>query len=235
MRVFISYAHQDEAFVNRLRNDLLAQKIDVYLATDRLAPGDSWVDVVSNAISRSDVVLVAISASGADSSAVSLELAVALSQKKSGKRVIPLLIDPNAQPPFFLKEILYLDMSSEEKYERNLNLLVRTILAPGPGLAEVLSSAAKSELLGQQMELLDAERMLWESNRARMLHALGVAIFTALAILIASLAVFGVLGTRLPRFSLGVLAGGVIGYLSKDMYSLFRTWFESGIGRRREG
>src|SRR5450755_4540204 len=101
MRVFISYAHQDEAFVNRLRNDLLAQKIDVYLATDRLAPGDSWVDVVSNAISRSDVVLVAISASGADSSAVSLELAVALSQKKSGKRVIPLLIDPNAQPPFF--------------------------------------------------------------------------------------------------------------------------------------
>jgi TIR domain-containing protein len=237
MRVFISYAHQDERFVKQLQRDLQARGIDTFATGDQIAPGSSWVGVVSAAIETSDVVLVAISKNSARSGALSVELAFALSQKatEAGKRVIPLLVEPDAQPPFFLREAVYVDLSSEQKYAPGLDRLVEAILHPGPDSAGKSSRETKEELLGQQMELLERERKLWEMYRSRMMVSLRAAISAAATILLFSLLFVGVLWPKLPKAVVGVLAGGVVGYLSRDLQSLLRSWARQVFRPRREG
>lgn len=132
MNVFISHSHKDKEIVRRLANDLRKYDLDIWLDEDFISPGDLWTDKINDSLDKSDVILVIMSHNTAESRYQTSEIAFAIaSQRKNpAKRVIPVLIDKRAEVPFFLKDILYCDLSSKDKYEQNLESLVQTLLKP---------------------------------------------------------------------------------------------------------
>ena len=77
MDVFLSYARKDLAFVDRLVPDLESRGHVVWRDVSDLAGGDTWRAGISEAIRRSDVVIVVVSPDSARSRNVAKELSVA--------------------------------------------------------------------------------------------------------------------------------------------------------------
>ena len=62
LRVFISYSHADGDFVARLRTDLEARGVDVWLDAKSILVGDSISDAVERALTSAGFVCLVLSA-----------------------------------------------------------------------------------------------------------------------------------------------------------------------------
>lgn len=81
--IFISYSHEDEAVVSRLRSDLLNSGINIWIDKIGLTPGTpDWDDALRNAINRAVAVLLIASPSSRRSLYVRDEIALARAGKK---------------------------------------------------------------------------------------------------------------------------------------------------------
>jgi hypothetical protein len=99
--LFISYAHRDGSeTAQRLRNDLLASGYKVWLDTARLKGGASWSTAIEQAVDGADVLLALLSAGSYASDVCRGEQLRAL---RLGRRVIPLLLQEDADRPVFLE------------------------------------------------------------------------------------------------------------------------------------
>jgi TIR domain len=130
-RVFISASAEDRPFVERLKRDLAAAGVETDTA-DFIQPGESIANGVTQGIERADNVIAVISNSSAKSSWVSTEIALALAQQQRDghTRLLPVLADANAPQPMFLRDLLYLDMSSRERCESAIPRLISSITHP---------------------------------------------------------------------------------------------------------
>lgn len=124
-RIFISYAREDarETAV-RLRDDLAAAGHDAWLDLTEIAVGASWSRDIEEAIEDSDILLALLSIGSYISDICRAEQLRAL---RKGKRVIPLLIQSDADRPIHLENLNYIDFCDEARYDDLLGDLLTYI------------------------------------------------------------------------------------------------------------
>lgn len=107
-RVFISYSHNDGKFVTRLKNELEARGIRIYIDTERLCFGENLDHFISKSVRATDFTISVISQSSLLSFWVIMEALETLASEKLRKKtkLIAIYIDKSFLRPGFLDEIV---------------------------------------------------------------------------------------------------------------------------------
>ncbi|GLY50190.1 toll/interleukin-1 receptor domain-containing protein [Lentzea sp. NBRC 102530] len=87
--VFLSYSRSDRGLANRVREDLIAQGVDVW-SDRRLGLGGSWLSAISTAIDEAQAVVVLATPAALASQWVMREVEAA---RTLGRRIVPVLAD----------------------------------------------------------------------------------------------------------------------------------------------
>jgi len=174
MNIFISHSHSDKATVLKIAEDLKRHGITTWLDEELITPGDNWLDKISRAVENSDAILVIISRNTGQSRWQTSEIAFAVSAQRQNttKKVIPILIDKEAEVPFFLKDRSYCDLSSKDAYARNFDQLIKALQKPieAPEDIEqaektkIESIRVQKEFLESDVKELDRKKALWSSS-----------------------------------------------------------------------
>ena len=107
--IFISYARKDgRRLANQLHASLRAVGHGVWLDTSDIAGGTVWSREIEQAIDECDVALVLLSHSSYTSGVCRGEQLRAL---RKDKRVVPLLVQADADRPVYLEHLDFLDFS----------------------------------------------------------------------------------------------------------------------------
>jgi hypothetical protein len=123
--IFISYARRDgRDLALRLHADLQAADHTVWLDTSDIGGGASWSAEIECAIERCDVTLALLSAGSYESEICRAEHLRAL---RKDKRVIPLLVQPDAERPLYFEHLNYRDFSDAAAYGDMLQTLLNDI------------------------------------------------------------------------------------------------------------
>lgn len=188
MKIFISHSHKDKEFVRRLADDLSKEGFDVWLDEDLISPGEQWTDKINEAIENSDVVLIIISSNTSESRFQASEIAFAISsqRKHPSKRIVPVLTEKNAELPFFLRNVVYCDLSSKDKYESNFKSLVRALSEPsgpakdlrGSDLRRIETIKAEKQMLQHEKNIFYKNKVIWTSTVLGMLASVIAALVT---------------------------------------------------------
>ena len=160
IKVFLSYARSDAAMVDRIATDLKAEGVEVWLDRDQLTPGQSWVEQIEGAITRSDFLLFFISRSSLNSKWAIREYEAAFTSLKrsGGSRIIPILLEEGPQLPASLASIQYADFT--KSHYAGMRDLIRALRkAPsGPKPNEIVNAADFArEVAGEVAKLLGLE------------------------------------------------------------------------------
>ncbi len=114
-RIFISYAREDSSVLAfRLRNDLNDAGQDAWLDTAEIGAGAAWAQDIEAAIENCDIVLTLFSHASYVSPTCRAEQSRAL---RKHKRIIPILVQPDADRPLELETYNYIDFADLSRYE----------------------------------------------------------------------------------------------------------------------
>lgn len=196
---FVISAAKDDEVVRKLRHDLDFRGVPTESAEDIVRPGADFAVAIQRSIRQARVVLVVLSRTAADRAWVATETSFAVSGQMlgAGKVVIPVIIEPGAELPFFIKHLQYVDLSTPERYDRGLSQLVDAVRS---GQRDVERPEKRQEA---RRELLLAEREAFEIQRSAQ-----VAVRLERSVLLTSaLATF--LGAVVSVFS-GLVAAGAL-------------------------
>jgi len=91
---FLSHAHLDKSFADRLADTLAAHRIEVWYSVRKIVGGQQWHDEVGEALGRCDWFLLALSTSAVNSHWVKHELLYALNERRFAGRITPLILRP---------------------------------------------------------------------------------------------------------------------------------------------
>lgn len=89
--VFISHSHQDSQWARQLAQGLQDRGVSVWLAEDRISPGEEWGRKIREGLHKSSRIVFLVGAGASKSNALGLELGMALGE---GKLIIP-VVDPD--------------------------------------------------------------------------------------------------------------------------------------------
>ena len=95
-RAFLSYSHDDEAFVAELEKQLPALGWDVWRDAQNLRPGDLWPRKLGDAIAASEAFVLVWSAHAARSGVIEHEWTIAVAKKRP---ICILALDREPLPP----------------------------------------------------------------------------------------------------------------------------------------
>jgi hypothetical protein len=117
-KVFISYNHNDLAFVKRLKNDLEQAGIQLIIDIESMKFGDDIKEFIEYSVQTSDITLSVISKKSLASPWVMLETLETFQQEDYMKtmRYIPVIIDHNFQSPDFALQLI-------ANIEKNIDLI----------------------------------------------------------------------------------------------------------------
>ncbi|MEU7693588.1 toll/interleukin-1 receptor domain-containing protein [Microbispora hainanensis] len=123
MPIFISYSRRDSDFVDRLANQLVQHKVNIWLDRWEIHVGDSLMSRVQDAISGASALLVILSRSSVESAWCEKEINGGLIRELEERRTIllPVLIE-DCRVPIFLREKAYAD------FRGDFDMGLRTIL-----------------------------------------------------------------------------------------------------------
>lgn len=129
MRVFLSHSNEDNDIAQKVRNYLVHQDLDVFDDKSDIATGSNLKASINQAISDSNAVIFFVSKNSEKSQLVQHEISLAVSNRLKGKNVklIPLVLDANAEIPFFLKDYMYLDLSTQSDFDKSMKKLIEGI------------------------------------------------------------------------------------------------------------
>jgi len=105
MQVFISHSQKDRKLAKELSARLSAAGVMVWLADERVLPGDNLPLEVGKALQRSDAMVVLLSPDAVESRDVRSEIAYALSSPKFEGRVVPVIVKPTKTIPWLLQTL----------------------------------------------------------------------------------------------------------------------------------
>jgi hypothetical protein len=142
MKIFISYAREDgREMALRLHHDLRNIGYDTWLDLSEIEAGASWSLDIEKAIESSDLALALLSTGSYVSQICRAEQLRAL---RKGKRVIPLLIQPDAEPPLHLEHLNFIDFSDNARYDEMFRDLLSDITSSQAfRLAERIQESAR--------------------------------------------------------------------------------------------
>jgi hypothetical protein len=117
--IFLSHSSKDKFFVRELAERLRGYGVKVWLDEAEIKVGESLSTKIGKAIDENDYVGVVLSQNSINSEWVQRELQVAIHKEFSKKQVVvlPMLLEKVEIPPF-LRDKLYADFTSPEKYEQ---------------------------------------------------------------------------------------------------------------------
>lgn len=120
--VFISHAHQDSDFAQRLAADLRDAGLRVWVAPDSIRPGEKWVEAINRGLDESGVLLAIMSPSAVASRWVQAEIAAAIELESKGSlRFVPVEFAPASLPVLWQA---YQAVSFRRDYNEGLSTLV---------------------------------------------------------------------------------------------------------------
>lgn len=113
MPIFISYSHEDSAFVDTLARNLVNKRHNVWLDRWELGVGDSLTQTIQTALTSASAILIILSKTSVASDWCKRELTAGLVRELEEKKtiVMPCVID-DCDIPLFLKDKLYADFRS---------------------------------------------------------------------------------------------------------------------------
>jgi hypothetical protein len=126
--IFLSHSSRDKFFVRKLAERLRSAGIRVWLDEAEINIGDSLTEKIGRAIDEMDFVGVVLSNNSVNSGWVQRELQIAIQRELATKRVVvlPLLIEP-VEMPHFLKDKLYADFTTPERFEETFPKLLKAL------------------------------------------------------------------------------------------------------------
>ncbi len=139
-KVFISYAHADQAAAQRVARQLGAAGLDVWFDRDKLQPGDNWALALGRAIADSDALVVLLSPDALASEWVQREIEYALTEQRYKNRVVPVVVRPTRNVPWILRNFQMLDFRTEE----DLGGKIATLIGAKPAAHGARRRAAKT-------------------------------------------------------------------------------------------
>jgi hypothetical protein len=126
--VFISYNHNDKLKAAFLAKYFRKLGVTVWLDETDLKIGYSLIEEIAQAIHRTDYVIALLSRHSAQSNWVKKELSLAMTKEIEGKSVIvlPVKLD-DCEIPLFLRDKLYADLSSIQRFMSELGRIARAL------------------------------------------------------------------------------------------------------------
>ena len=177
LSVFVSHASKDARIASRVAMGLKAFDYDTWYDDWELLPGDSIVERIEGAISKTDVLLVLLSKSSVGSRWVRRELSAGLVRQLSGKGVlvIPVVVE-DCDIPDLLADTKYVDLRGD--FERGFRQLADALaVRRGRVISPLLWCGFASPASPRQMRLPDGgrfTRLRGRSSRNVRAIALGV-------------------------------------------------------------
>jgi WD40 repeat protein len=148
-RIFLSYAHSDQSFVDRLASDLRTLGIGVWVDTWELKAGDSLIEKIEQGVSAVDFVIPVVSSASARSNWVQREIKMASMRAATEGRglIVPVRIDDTPLPAP-IKGLLYADFTD---YTAGLKALLATIYPYGIVRSQVRQIVRDAQQIGHQV------------------------------------------------------------------------------------
>jgi hypothetical protein len=150
-QVFISHAHQDAAFAQRLAADMKAHSYTAWMAPDNIRPGEKWGEAIERGLQESGIFVVVITPQGVASHWVQTEtyLAIELEHKRL-VRFVPLQVESAPAPLIWTA---YQRVPFRSSYEQGLRQLLQRLdsdeSASLPATASTEVKPGASQSLGQ--------------------------------------------------------------------------------------
>ncbi len=141
MQIFVSYSRIDKAFAQRLADDLTKNGCRVWLDLKNIASGANWDLEVQRGLDSSDTMLVLLTPTASASQNVADEWNYFA---EKGKRIIPLMIQPN-EVPFRLSRRQRVDFIQD--YDQGLAALLRALNEPAQSSGNAISTDTVSKPL----------------------------------------------------------------------------------------
>lgn len=159
MNVFLSRASVDEKLAEQVREGLESRGLKVW-SDQSIAPGEVWGGSIDAALEDADSFVFLLGSGSSPGPWTSLELGKALA---SGKRVVPVLVEPDAEVPAMLQGYQYLDLSDPAARDRGIGRLSKALEGPGPQ-----QSAADAVQIVKEATARLADSRMAEAQRTRM-------------------------------------------------------------------
>lgn len=194
MKVFLSYSSDDHKVAQKVRNFLVHHNVEVFDDKSDIATGANLTASINEAINNSDAVLFFISKSSDKSQWMQQEMSIAVSNKFQGKEIklIPIVIEKNAEVPFFLKDYVYLDISGTSNFEKAMARLLKGLSSSQNTsieqdlAAKVLNIEIEKELL----KLKSLEHEEYKKFKTRQMFFVSM-IVTLISAIVASVGLLG--------------------------------------------
>ena len=124
-QIFISHAHQDATFAQRLANDLRRQNYAVWIAPDSIPLGERWVEAINRALQESGIFLLVSTPAAVESEWVQDETNYAVEvTTKRHMRFIKLALEEADEPPLWT---VRQHVSFQNDYETALKQLLQAL------------------------------------------------------------------------------------------------------------
>lgn len=135
-QVFLSHAHQDNAFAHRLAGDLRERGYSVWIAPESIRPGERWVDAINRGLKESGIFLLVSTPSAVDSQWVQDETsyAIELAAKEKIRFIRLNVTDAEVPPMWSVRQYI-----SFGNYASGLANLERALETPGAAPASSLA------------------------------------------------------------------------------------------------
>ncbi len=160
--IFLSHSSKDKFFVRELAEHLKEYGVKVWLDEAEIKIGESLTEKVGRAIDETDYVGVVLSKNSINSEWVQKELQVAMQKELSEKKVVilPMLLEHVEMPPF-LRDKLYADFTSPERYNSTfpkiLSAMGISVKESKPIVEEIIKNELEIEMTANEKCLSDFE------------------------------------------------------------------------------
>lgn len=127
--IFLSHTGEDKPFARRLRDELLKRNVpNVWIDEAEIQIGNSLIRKIEKGIDESRYFGVILSPQAVEAEWVQRELEIAMTNEIKGEEVIVLpLLFQDCDLPGFLRGKLYADFRGDEKFEGELEKLLRRL------------------------------------------------------------------------------------------------------------
>lgn len=159
LQVFLGYSHADHSVAAEIRDGLKACGLHVWSDED-IHPGQSLSATIASAIDLADAFVMLLSRTSSRSQWAALEVGGAIA---SNKRLIPVLVERDAEVPFMLRDRKFIDAADPTIRADAIGKICSAIREPTEPHTDVREGA---ELTRLALRNLERERDVYDSRMA---------------------------------------------------------------------